>query len=126
MALGFYPKDSGTVRRSFPRDAAVCVPFLIAAAFLVFASVAAYRTFFGIDHLLAIRYDTQEGVEVLGDAAEAARFLITGWAAFALNTFLAAVLYARVRFFAYALSGFTAFFALLIFAATIIMISINS
>lgn len=114
------------VHKTFMRDVSLLLPLLVALSFLAFASIAAYRAFAEVDHLLVIRYDARSGIEALGEAQDVMRFLIVGWAGFVLNVFLAIVLYSRVRFFSHVLAWFTAFFALLIFAAAIIMININS
>jgi len=98
----------------------------IAAAILLFAALGtAYVKLADHDALLILHFDTYRGIDFLGSKFDVFNIIYLGIGMTLLNYLLARGIFKRDRILGQILAGASAFFALLIFMAVLVIIGIN-
>ena len=111
--------------REFVKDKFLAYPFLASAFFVLAAFIWAWFSFFKINHLLILHFDSYKGIDFLGDKNDV--FSITGISLIVIliNFLLAKQMYYKERFLSYFLSFGSSIFSLLILIGVFVIISIN-
>jgi hypothetical protein len=113
-------KQSPLFRDPYLRGAVIAalIPLLLAGGIAI-------RSFGGEQHLLVIHFTGGHSLDFFGTVTDIFEIIVTAFVVMGLNVALVLAFYSRVRPFAYLLSFFNIFFAILILIAVAVIISVN-
>lgn len=101
------------------------IAFGIALLFLIIGFSLYYVQLANVKSLIIVHFIARRGADFLGNKSDALGMLVSGTVITIINYILMAAFYNRNRLVAHLISIFTAFLALLILIAIIVIISVN-